>query len=77
VTLAAGSPLVGAPLGSLEAAVVAVRGAEGIETIPPDDRRLGAEDPLYVVARPDRLRKMGAAASGEEVAVSSGVPPDG
>jgi len=39
------------------------------------DRRLGAEDPLYVVARPDRLRKMGTAASGEEVTVSSGVSP--
>ncbi|WP_276298918.1 hypothetical protein [Halorussus lipolyticus] len=64
VTLAGDSPLVGTPVGGLDATVVAVRTTEGVETIPPDNRALGAEDTVYVVARPDRLRKIEAAASG-------------
>ncbi|UPV75101.1 TrkA C-terminal domain-containing protein [Halorussus limi] len=65
VTLAADSPLVGAPVGSLDATVVAVRDAHGVETIPGDDRLLAPDDTLYVVARPDRLRKVEAAASAD------------
>ncbi|WP_135853801.1 cation:proton antiporter regulatory subunit [Halorussus salinus] len=62
VALAAESPLVGAPVGSLDATVVAVRTADGIETIPADDRLLEPGDTLYLVARPDLLRKVEAAA---------------
>ncbi|NHN59922.1 MULTISPECIES: TrkA C-terminal domain-containing protein [Halorussus] len=64
VSLSADSPLVGAPVGSIDATVVAVRGADGVETIPPTDRLLGAGDTLYVVARPELLRKVEAAAGG-------------
>ncbi|UPW01179.1 TrkA C-terminal domain-containing protein [Halorussus gelatinilyticus] len=64
VTLSAASPLVGAPVGSLDATVVAVRDPNGIETIPADDRLLAPDDTLYVVARPDLLRKVEAAAGG-------------
>ncbi|MFC7079608.1 TrkA C-terminal domain-containing protein [Halorussus caseinilyticus] len=63
VTLVADSPLVGAPVGSIDATVVAVRDAEGVETIPADHRLLAPGDTLYVVARPDLLRKVETAAS--------------
>ncbi|WP_435176104.1 cation:proton antiporter regulatory subunit [Halorussus sp. AFM4] len=65
VELSADSPLVGAPVGSVDATVVAVRDADGVETIPPADRPLRAGDTLYVVARPDLLRKVEAAAAGD------------
>ncbi|WP_128476465.1 cation:proton antiporter regulatory subunit [Halorussus pelagicus] len=72
VTLAADSPLVGAPVGSLAATVVAVRDAHGVETIPGDDRLFAPDDTLYVVARPDLLRKVETAAGGESVPVGEG-----
>ncbi|WP_137284780.1 TrkA C-terminal domain-containing protein [Halorussus salinisoli] len=62
VTLAADSPLVGAPVGSIDATVVAVRDESGVETIPPDDRLLAPEDTVYVVGRPDLLRRIETAA---------------
>ncbi len=59
VTLAAGSPLAGSTVGALDLAVVAVRPADGpVEAIPPRDRALAAGETVYVVARPDRLRKL-------------------
>ncbi|WP_135828907.1 TrkA C-terminal domain-containing protein [Halorussus halobius] len=61
-TVAADSSLVGAPVGSVDATVVAVRTDAGVETIPADDRVLAAGDTLYVVGRPDLLRRIEAAA---------------
>ncbi|NEU55772.1 TrkA C-terminal domain-containing protein [Halorussus sp. MSC15.2] len=63
VTLSEASPLVGAPVASIDATVVAVRDATGVETIPADDRRLAPDDTIYVVGRPDTLRRIEAAAS--------------
>jgi hypothetical protein len=65
VTLAAGSELVGNPLGAVDAAVVAVRNDEGVEPIPPRARVLAAGDALYVVATPGVLRRLDAAARGD------------
>lgn len=54
-----GSTLAGQPVGSLDVTVVAVRGSEGgLEPIPQRDRVLEAGDAVYVVARPDALRKL-------------------
>ena len=69
--LADDSPLVGLPVGGLVTAVVAIRGAEGVETLPPRERRFRAGDTLYVVARPDTLRKVEAAARGDAESASS------
>jgi hypothetical protein len=67
VTLEAGSPLVGSPLGSVDAAVVAVRTVDGdVAPIPPRSHVLAAEESLYVIARPDRLRKLDSAARAVE-----------
>jgi hypothetical protein len=65
VTLAAGSELVGTPLGAVDAAVVAVRNDEGVEPIPSRARVLAAGDALYVVATPGVLRRLDAAARGD------------
>lgn len=64
VEIVEGSSLVGAPVSDLDAAVVAIRTAEGVETLPASDRLLAVGDTLYVIARPDQLRKVETAASG-------------
>jgi len=75
VTVAAGSPLVGQPTGALDVSVVAVRPAEGpVEPLPGRDRALRGGDTLYLVATPEAIRKVEAAASGP--AEPDG-PPDG
>lgn len=71
VEVAEGSSLVGAPVGDLDAAAVAVRTAEGVETLPASDYLLAVGDTLYVIARPDRLRKVETAAS-----AAAQTPPD-
>jgi hypothetical protein len=59
VAVAADSDLDGARVGDVDAAVVAVRPAGGAaEAVPSRDRRLGAGDTCYVVARPDTLRQL-------------------
>lgn len=64
VAVEAGSDLDGATLGSVDATVAAVRSGDGsIEAIPPRSRVLAAGDALYLVARPERLRKIAARAS--------------
>jgi hypothetical protein len=66
VTVAEDGGLAGVPVGSLEAAVVAVRPAEGaVEAIPGRGRVLAPGDSVYVVARPALLRRLEAAATGE------------
>lgn len=66
VTLQDDSPLVGLPIGALAVAVVAVRGTDqAIEAIPTRSRTIEAGDAIYAVARPEKLRRLEAAATGE------------
>ncbi|WP_227353437.1 hypothetical protein [Haladaptatus salinisoli] len=63
VTVAPGSDLVGVPVGSLDAAVVAVHPESGpVEPLPLRSRTLAESDTLYVVARPSLLRRIERAA---------------
>jgi hypothetical protein len=58
------SAVVGDTLGSLDVTVAAVRTASGsVEAIPPRSRTIDAGDTLYVVARPEVLRRLEARAS--------------
>jgi hypothetical protein len=67
------SAVVGETLGSLDVTVAAVRTESGsIEAIPPRSRTIDAGDTLYVVARPEVLRRLEARAS-----VVVEVPPSG
>ena len=62
-TVAAGSPLAGTTVGDLDATVVAVRAPDGtIEPIPSRRRTLSVGDEIYAIARPERLRRLEAAA---------------
>jgi hypothetical protein len=64
-TIGAGSSLVGIPVGALDTTAIAVRPAGGtIEAIPPRDRRLAAGDTVYVIAGPESIRRLEAAATG-------------
>lgn len=67
-TVAEGSPLAGTPVGALDPGVVAVRRGGEVVPIPGRDRVLAAGDELYVVARPETLRRFEAAASGTAAA---------
>ncbi|MFT8046912.1 hypothetical protein ACMYMB_23230, partial [Salmonella enterica subsp. enterica serovar Enteritidis] len=58
-----GSVLVGNSVGALDVAVVAIEAVDGdVAAIPTRDREIGAGETLYVIARPDRMRKLEAAA---------------
>jgi len=71
VTVGTDSPLVGALVGSLDVAVVAVRSNDGaVETIPQRDRQIQAGDALFALGRPDALRKLEATTA---VQVAEGV----
>lgn len=62
IDVAAGSELVGLPLGSIDTAIVAVRPRDGsVEAIPSRDSVIEAGDSLYAVARPEALRQLAAA----------------
>ena len=66
VTIAEGSPLAGAPVGSLDLAVIARRPTEGsIDAIPPRSTIISAADTLYALGRPEALRRLQAAAEAE------------
>ncbi|WP_424017888.1 hypothetical protein ACOZ4N_18765 [Halorientalis pallida] len=68
------SSLAGQPVGSLNVAVIAVRLADdGIEALPDRSHVLAAGDAVYAVAKPERLRKLEAAAKGAD----STAPPTG
>lgn len=56
-----GSPLIGARLDSLGVTVVAVETPDGVEAVPEKTRPIRTGDRLYVVGRPDELRKLGPA----------------
>lgn len=56
-----GSPLVGTPVGALDVTVVAVHGGgagEKIEALPARDRVLDADESVYVIARPETIRRI-------------------
>ncbi|QPV61305.1 potassium transporter TrkA [Halosimplex litoreum] len=64
VTVGAGSDLAGQPVGALDVTVVAVRPASGpVEPLPDRDRALAPRDAVYVVAAPEAIRKVEAAAT--------------
>ncbi|MFC4357399.1 potassium transporter TrkA [Halobium salinum] len=64
LTVAAGSALVGGRVGDLDGTVVAVKPASGSATaVPPRSRTLAAADTLYVVARPETVRRLETEAS--------------
>ena len=64
VTVTSASDVVGQPLGSLDVTVAAVRPASGpVEAIPTRTRVIEGGDTLYVVARPEVLRRLEGRAS--------------
>lgn len=66
VTVQAGSPLEGSTVGGVGQTVAAVRSDGGtVEAIPPRARTLSAGDVLYVVARPEGVRKLEAEAQAQ------------
>ncbi|WP_440988861.1 TrkA C-terminal domain-containing protein [Haloarchaeobius baliensis] len=67
VELAEGSELVGRTVGDLDVTLAAIRGPEGgITATPPRGTELLAGSTLYVVERPEALRRFEARARGEE-----------
>ncbi|SFR54813.1 TrkA C-terminal domain-containing protein [Halogeometricum limi] len=67
VRVAAGSELVGTTLRDLNTTVVAVAPAEGpVESIPARSRELAVGDTLFLVARPETIRRVARAAEGDE-----------
>jgi hypothetical protein len=71
VEVETGSPLAGQPIGSLDVAVIAIRPADGgIEALPNRNHVLAVEDAVYAVAKPERLRKLEAAAKGADPAAT-------
>jgi hypothetical protein len=64
VTVTESSAVVGERIGALDVTVAAVRtSAGGVEAIPTRERSIRAGDTLYVVARPEELRRLEARAS--------------
>ncbi|WP_244605342.1 TrkA C-terminal domain-containing protein [Halorhabdus rudnickae] len=64
-----GSSLAGTPIGALDVTVVAVHAGgpdDRIEALPARDRVLAAGDSLYVIARPDVIRRIESAADASE-----------
>jgi Trk K+ transport system NAD-binding subunit len=65
VTIEADSPLASGSVGALDIAVVAIRTEAGdIEAIPSRTRALSPGETVFVIARPDQLRKLESAAAG-------------
>jgi len=59
IHVAAGSVVDGRTIGDLDVTVVAVKPADGaVESIPPKSRTIAPDEALYVVARPDRVRRL-------------------
>lgn len=75
VTIDQGSPLAGIPVGGLAMPVVAIRDPDRtIHTAPPREHRCGAGSTVYVIGRPDDLRKFRVAASAIGSATEPSVP---
>jgi hypothetical protein len=67
VRIAPESPLAGVAVGALDVTVVAIRPPDGrVEPLPPRHRVLAPEETVYVVGRPDVLRRFEAAAGAKE-----------
>jgi len=67
VTVAAGSALDGSTVADVDTVVAAVRPNEGsVQPIPSGTYALGAGDLVYLVGRPDAIRRFEAAARGVE-----------
>jgi len=65
VAVGAGSDLDGSTVGDVDTVVAAVRPAEGsVQPIPPRAYTFGAGDLVYLVGRPDAIRRFEAAAAG-------------
>jgi len=65
VAVGAGSDLDGSTVGDVDTVVAAVRPAEGsVQPIPARARTFGAGDLVYLVGRPDAIRRFEAAAAG-------------
>ena len=65
LTVSGNSPLVGTEVGDVGVPVVAVRAPDGdVEAVPPRSRVLSESDELYVVGRPEELRRLGASLEG-------------
>lgn len=60
VEVTEGGELDGSTVGEVPAAVVAVDGPDGLEGTPRPGRRLRAGERVYVLGRPERLRRLGA-----------------
>lgn len=74
VEIHADSSLAGAPVGSLDVTVVAIHAGgpeDRIEALPPGDRILVDGDAVYVIARPDAVRRLEAGAGGESAGSGS------
>lgn len=66
VRVAAGSPLDGETLAAVGVTVVALKPPDGsVTAIPPQSRALAAGDTLYVVARPEAIRRLESEASAD------------
>lgn len=72
-TVTAGESLAGLPVGALDLSVAAVRSTDGpVEAIPKRSREIRAGDTLFVVGRPDAIRRLHAeAADGSGVVQSA------
>ena len=68
VTVEAAGALVGSTPAALDATVVAIRDADGVDVLPKRYRQFVSGDVLYVVGRPDRLRRIEANARGVSAA---------
>ena len=69
VTVAEGSAIAGETVGDLDVTLVAVHPADGpVETIPRRGRPLAVGDDLYVIARPEAIRRLEASAGAVDAA---------
>lgn len=76
LTIGEDSALADATVGALDVAVIALRTASGeLEAIPPRTRALAAGETVYVIGRPDRLRKLEAAAASPDAASAGDAGP--
>ncbi|WP_144798494.1 cation:proton antiporter regulatory subunit [Halorubrum depositum] len=78
ITVGAGSALAGSTVGDVEVVVAAVRPENGsVQPIPRRGYAFGAGDLVYLVGRPDALRRFEADAGGERADPSSVTPTAG
>jgi len=77
ITIGDGSVLAGSSVGALDVSVIAVRTTDGdVVAIPVRDRAIAIGETIYVIARPDRLRKLETAATPHPPAEAAPDSPD-